>query len=122
MQGAASEGTGQVTLTLVQERLLTRLAAVYARYDAARMRRVGKPYDGSIQFIPSRAEPRASLEALEAAGLVTIERHKESQTRLRRGSYGRWTGGTVTHEYTELLVRPTDAGLALAEALLAARA
>ena len=109
-------------MTLAQERLLTRLAAVFARYDRTHRRRTGKPYEGSVQFIPSRAEPRASLEALEAAGLVTVKRSEATQVRLRRGSYGRWIGGTTTYEYAELLVRPTDAGLALAEALLAARA
>lgn len=92
------------------------LASIIRSWDIAsdnNRRRWGHPLSGGIDVVIGRGDGRIdirSLVALEDAGLIAVERALHEAERLRRGSYGRWIGGTVRTPYTSMLVKPTAAG------------
>lgn len=94
----------------------TALATIVRSWDVAsanNVRRWGHPLAHGIDVVVGRGEGRVdirSLVALETAGYVAVERFAAHTESLRRGSYGRWIGGSVRREYTTMLVKPTAAG------------
>ena len=50
------------------------------------------------------------VHALAERGLLRVETTRNSESSLRRGSYGRWLGGSLQREFTTARVTPTDEG------------
>lgn len=100
-------------MTPVQRTALARIVQSWDLASANNIRRWGHPLAHGIDVVVGRGEGRVdirTLTALEDAGFVDVERFQQDAERLRRGSYGRWIGGTVQWTYTSLLVKPTAAG------------
>ena len=53
----------------------------------------------------------STWHALANAGMVTFTARTLTHESLRRGPYGKWIGGTVSHSDTTLIVRPTAEAL-----------
>jgi hypothetical protein len=50
------------------------------------------------------------VHALAERGFLRIETTRSSETSLRRGSYGRWLGGSTQREFVTARVTPTEEG------------
>lgn len=100
-------------MTPVQRAALAAITASWDLASANNLRRWGHPLAHGIDVAIGRGEGRLdirTLVALEDAGLVVVERYTQHAESLRRGSYGRWIGGSVRRDYTTMLVKPTAAG------------
>lgn len=83
-------------MTTAQERALAILTAEYGRAVER----------GEEWVIKPSGIRTATVWALERAGKVEVKTEAGEASVLRRGSFGRWLGGTVRYSYVTVWVRP----------------
>jgi hypothetical protein len=115
--------TGKLKPT--QDKALYAIVEEYDRAVAAERERWGEASAAAVAakgIDPALlVKGHRTLHALEDRGMITRKSEtRDFGERLRKGSWGRRLGGTVTDRYTQHLVVPTPAARAyLAEQLLA---
>jgi hypothetical protein len=91
------------------------LRAVIARYDRAVHEERSRWGDESASFVAAKGVEIAgidyrTLHALRDRGLIRLQYGEARGESLRRGAFGRWTGGTRTYTSTIFFAAPTQLG------------
>lgn len=97
-------------LSATQDTALRTLVAKFDEKNAANMARWGQEITRINACDALDSYDYRTLFALERAGYITVECVRGESEHLRRGSYGRWIGGTVKTPHVNHIVRITDAG------------
>lgn len=109
-----------MSITPAQAEALARVVAEFDRANASNIARWGEPLRGLVAVVTGAhagtpgwvARDVRTLHALRDAGLIDLTATVERGEALRRGSYGRWIGGTSRRTWVAFAARPTPAGRA----------
>lgn len=111
-------------LTAAQRSALADIVNAWDTANEHQIARWGAPLRGGVTLIAGRSTLNHSLtfdirtiRALEDAGLIAVERYDVHSESLRRGSYGRWIGGSTRRVQTGMNAKPTAAGRRALEAV-----
>lgn len=109
-------------LSSAQEKALVWIVTEWDRRSQKELERWGKSFVQGRNFVDLDPQFRfATGHRLEELGMITMRTYRGQSEHLRRGSYGRWIGGSVSTSYVQLNVCPTDAGRAYVRELLEKR-
>lgn len=99
-------------LSPTQEQVLREIVTRYNRDVEFERARWGEESAQRVagRGVPAVEHPYRTLHALEKAGLLTLRYSESEASDFRRGSYGRWIGGTTTHAFVNTFALPTQKG------------
>ena len=91
------------------------LRTIVGRYDRAVQGERTRWGDESARYVADKGVEisgvdHRTLHALENRGLIRLRYGKARGESLRRGAFGRWTGGSRRYEDTIFFAIPTDLG------------
>ena len=95
-------------MTLVQQNALVAINSKYDEMDASERKNWGKAFTGWLD-VTGDFDVR-TVHKLHDLGLIEFQGVTNVHSIMRRGSFGRWLGGTRNVLSTQILVKPTVEG------------